>query len=122
MANFEQYNSTNYERIEWGFDMSEIPFVKRDEMIKNHVYKTRALYISANHGYGVGAVAVIDNVRVNLPAHAVEKVKEIINGEEHEENIRAIKAGELGVEFYEYDTQTRKKCIGIRFKNIKQGA
>ena len=119
MANFESYNNSSFERIEWGFDMADIPFVEKAKLLMGHTYKVRALYISANHGYGIGAVVVIDQMRINLPMHLVDKVKAILNGDDREENIRAIKNGEMGIEFYQYDTQTRKNCIGANFKNFK---
>ena len=113
MSRFSKYNKSQFETIDWGFDASELPFIKRDELVANKAYKVRGLYISKDNGYGLGCVACLDNARVNLNKSLLESVKDILASPD---DVEAIKNGELEIMIKPYvNKKTNKTCYMAQF-------
>ena len=113
MSRFSKYNKSQFETIDWGFDASTLPFIKRDELTPNKAYKVKGLYISKDNGYGPGCVACLENARVNLNKSMLDSVKDILASEE---DVQAIKNGELEIMITPYDNKKNgKRCYMAKF-------
>ena len=113
MSRFAKYNKSQFETIDWGFDASKLPFIKRSELTPNKEYKVKGLYISKDNGYGIGAVACLEDARVNLNTSLIESVKDILKTPE---DVEAVKNGELSIMITPYDNKkNNKRCYMAKF-------
>lgn len=81
------------------FEYSNLKDLVKEHGIKNK-HRANALYINTKSRYGDHPVAVTDTAIVNLPAHLLESVKEMI---QEPEVVELANAGKLGFEVYEYE-------------------
>ena len=81
-------------------------------------YPIQGLYINHKSDYGDAPVAILEDKFVNLPAHLLDEVLEILKTEE---DIDDIKAGKVGFTIYTYEKELKKgvkTCYGIRWVDI----
>lgn len=82
----------------------------------NNLNELQGLYISNKSKFGPSPVAICKGYCVNLPAHMVEEVKDILA---NEEDIADIKAGKVGFTVETYKDKTyNKDCYGIKWADI----
>ena len=82
------------------------------------VYPVQGFYINHKSEYGDAPVAICSEFFVNLPAHMIEEVTEILRSEE---DIADIKAGKVGFTIDPYEKEIGKKtktCYGIRWCDV----
>lgn len=84
--------------------------------IKNgDVFQMDGYYINTKGKYQDHPVIICKDLKmlIDAPVHMTETFKSF-----DDEDIEDIKAGKVACEVYTYDTDTRKDCKGIRFKDI----
>ena len=70
----------NYKgRIDWGIDTKDMDFKKCEEMPQETPLNVHGFFKTPDNGYGHGAVAILDDVLLNLPQRYVEMVNTILS-------------------------------------------
>lgn len=99
--------------VDWGVNTEGYVFKKASDLKLDTHYAVKGLYISADNGFGEGAVIITDGFMVNCPQRMVETFKKIL---EDEESIAQIKAGKetFHVETY-FNKKQKKELFDIVF-------
>lgn len=106
----------NHVGIDWGIDTKEKEFRKCKEMPLNTPFRLRGVFITADNGYGRGAVAILDDTLVNLPIRYVDTVETIISDAEM---IDEIKSGKVAIRITEFTSKKYKKIgYDVTFEEI----
>ena len=79
------------------------------------VFPIQGLYINTKSKFGKAPVAICNDCFVNLPAHMLEEVQEILKSAE---DIADIKAGKVGFIVEPYTTDEGMTCYGVRWSDI----
>lgn len=97
----------NYKgRIDWGIDTKNMDFRKCGEIPQGTPLKLHGVFIIPDNGYGRGAVAILDNVLLNMPQRYVETVDTILSDDEM---IEEIKEGKVAIEISTFISKKYKK-------------
>lgn len=97
----------NYKgRIDWGIDTKDMDFKKCEEMSHETPLKVHGFFTTPDNGYGRGAVAILDDVLLNLPQRYVETVDKILSDDEM---IEEVKAGKVGIVISTFISKKYKK-------------
>lgn len=97
----------NYKgRIDWEIDTKNMDFKNCEEMPQETALKVYGFFTTPDNGYGRGAVAILDNVLLNLPQRYVETVNTILSDDEM---IEEIKAGKVAIEISSFISKKYKK-------------
>ncbi len=119
MGFLDKYNKGG---VTFDIDIKGFRFVALEDLFKRDGGKTifgiDGLYINKKSSFGDHPVAILikEEFLVDLPAHLVDDVKEILQDPEAIENI---KNGKVGFTIHEYDQkQYKKKCYGIHWEDI----
>lgn len=81
--------------IDWGIDTKNMEFRNCREMQKETPLKLRGVFIMPDNGYGECAIAILDDVLLNLPKRYIDTVKTIISDDEM---VEEIKNGNVAIE------------------------
>ena len=92
--------------IDWEIDTKNMDFYKCEEMPQKKPLKLRGVFITPDNGYGPGAVAILDDVLLNLPQRYVETVDTILSDDEM---IEEIKTGKVAIEISTFTSKKYKK-------------
>ena len=92
--------------IDWGIDTKDMDFKKCGEMPQKTGLRVHGFFITADNGYGRGAVAILDDVLLNLPQRYVETVDTILSDDEM---IEEIKTGKVAIEISSFISKKYKK-------------
>lgn len=114
MGLMDKYNKGG---VIFEIDVKDFKFKTLEELYKagDTVKWIDGLYINKKSSFGDHPVAIIvkDEMLVDLPAHLLEDVKDIL---QNQEVIEAIKAGKIGIQIEEYEQKKYKKtCYGIKW-------
>ena len=105
--------------IDWNVNTEGFEFVQRAKAYKEKadaVHTVKGLYINTKGNFGDHPVAICDGYFIDLPENLLDDVKEILKSEE---DIQAIKNGEVGFKIEEYQSEKFKKtCYGIRWVDL----
>lgn len=93
-------------RIDWGVDTRDMEFMKCADMPKEVPLKLHGVFITADNGYGRGAVAILDYSLMNMPQRYVESVETILSDDEM---VQEIKDGKVAIEISEFTSKKYKK-------------
>ena len=97
----------NYKgRIDWGIDTKNMDFKKCEEMPHETELKVHGFFTTPDNGYGRGAVAILDDVLLNLPQRYVETVDTILSDDEM---IEEIKEGKVAIKISSFTSKKFKK-------------
>ncbi|MBO7734697.1 MAG: hypothetical protein J6S67_19210 [Methanobrevibacter sp.] len=99
--------------VDWGVNTEGYVFKKASDLKLETKYSVKGLYISADNGFGEGAVIITDGFMVNCPQRMVEKFKQIMGDPEAVESIKAGKET-FHVETY-YNKRQKKDLFDIVF-------
>ena len=92
--------------IDWGIDTKEMDFTKCGEMPQETPLNLHGFFTTPDNGYGRGAVAILDDVLLNLPHRYVETVDTILSDDEM---IEEIKTGKVAIEISTFTSKKYKK-------------
>ena len=92
--------------IDWGIDTKNMDFKRCEEMPHETELKVHGFFTTPDNGYGRGAVAILDDVLLNLPQRYVETVDTILSDNEM---IEEIKAGKVAIEISTFISKKYKK-------------
>ena len=92
--------------IDWGIDTKEMDFAKCGEMEQETPLKVYGFFTTPDNGYGRGAVAILDDVLLNLPQRYVETVDTILSDDEM---IEEIKEGRVAIKISTFTSKKYKK-------------
>ena len=92
--------------IDWGIDTKNMDFYKCEEMPQGKKLIVHGFFTTPDNGYGRGAVAILDDVLLNLPQRYVEKVDTILSDDEM---IEEIKTGNVAIEISTFTSKKYKK-------------
>ena len=92
--------------IDWGIDTKEMDFAKCGEMEQETPLNVHGFFITSDNGYGRGAVAILDDVLLNLPQRYVETVDTILSDDEM---IEEIKEGRVAIKISTFTSKKYKK-------------
>lgn len=102
----------------------EAPFIKcRDLFEKGYTLDEKnpaivlGMYISRAGKYGPSATLICRGFNVNLPAHMVEDVEEILR---NDEDIKDINAGKVGVYAYEYVNKNGGQSYSVTWTDLEE--
>lgn len=120
MANFaRRHNRGNL----FDIDTTDYTYTSPAELYSGYrgtdmIYTVGGLYLNKKSKFGVGAVAILPEVRMmlNLPSHMVNEVEEILGNSEDVDDIRNGRVG-ITLEKY-YSRKYSRDCIGIRWVDI----
>lgn len=110
---FAELNKTAYQ---WKVDGKDFPFKKLSEYKAGDTFTIRGLYINSKGKYKPHPVAILDDVKVDLPEHLTETVKLILDDPE---KCKAVDEGHCGAEVYYYDSAQRKNCASVHLIDIE---
>lgn len=97
----------NYkDRIDWGIDTKDMDFKKCEEMPQETPLNVHGFFKTPDIGYGRGAVAILDDVLLNLPQRYVEVVDKILSDDEM---IEEIKEGKVAIKISSFTSKKYKK-------------
>lgn len=97
----------NYKgRIDWGIDTRDMEFKNCAELPQETSLMVHGFFTTPDNGYGRGAVAILDDVLLNLPKRYVETVDTILSDDEM---IEEIKAGKVAIEISTFISKKYKK-------------
>ena len=97
----------NYKgRIDWGIDTKDMDFKKCEEMPQETPLNVHGFFKTPDNGYGHGAVAILDDVLLNLPQRYVEMVDTILSDDEM---IEEIKEGKVAIKISSFTSKKYKK-------------
>lgn len=120
MGLMDKYNKGG---VTFDVDISNFTFVDLGTLFKKFpsgkIYRIDGLYINKKSSFGDHPVAIIakDEMLVDLPAHLIEEVKEIL---QDPEVVEAINSGKVGFTIHEYEQKKYKKiCYGIHWEDIE---
>lgn len=102
----------------FNIDTKDWPFKKLEDLYKdgNKLNEVQGIYISTSGKFGPAPVAICKNYCVNLPAHMLDEMKELLSCEE---DIEDIKAGKVGFTVETYTDKTfNKECYGVKWADI----
>ena len=94
--------------IDWNIDTKEMDFAKCGEMQKETPLEVHGFFTTPDNGYGRGAVAILDDVLLNLPQRYVEAVDTILSDDEM---IEEIKEGKVAIKISTF-TSKKYKTVG----------
>ena len=92
--------------IDWGIDTKDMDFAKCGEMPQETKLIVHGFFTTPDNGYGRGAVAILDDVLLNLPQRYVETVDTILSDDEM---IEEIKTGNVAIEISTFTSKKYKK-------------
>lgn len=92
--------------IDWGIDTKEMKFKKCAEMPQETALMVHGFFTTPDNGYGRGAVAILDDVLLNLSQRYVETVDTILSDDEM---IEEIKTGKIAIEISTFTSKKYKK-------------
>lgn len=92
--------------IDWEIDTKSMNFKKCEEMEHGTEFKVHGFFTTPDNGYGRGAVAILDDVLLNLPHRYVETVDTILSDDEM---IEEIKTGKVAIEISSFISKKYKK-------------
>lgn len=102
--------------IDWGINTEKFEYRKCSEMEEGKVIPVKGLFISADHGYGRGAVAILDDVLLNLPERYLEVVESILATDNM---VEAIKAGKCGLVITSFMSKKfKRKGYDVEFVDV----
>lgn len=107
---------TNSNHVDWSIDTQDFKFFKLKDLDASKTYIVRGCFITPDAGYGVGAVIILDDKLVNLPARYVELVKKILS---NPEMIAAIKSGKCGMKVSSFTSKYGRVGYSIDLFDIK---
>lgn len=110
---FAELNKSNYQ---WKVSGKDFPFKKLSEFEAGDIFTIRGLFINSKGKYKPHPVAILDDVKVDLPEHLTEAVKQILDDPV---KCEAVDNGKCGAEVYKYDSSQRKDCYSINFVDIQ---
>lgn len=96
----------NYKGINWNIDTKDMDFKKCEEMPQNTELKVHGFFTTPDNGYGRGAVAILDDVLLNLPQRYVETVDTILSDDEM---IDEVKTGKVAIVISSFISKRYKK-------------
>lgn len=92
--------------IDWEIDTKDMEFKKCGEMPQGTALMVHGFFTTPDNGYGRGAVAILDDVLLNLPQRYVETVDTILSDDEI---IEEIKTGRAAIEISTFTSKKYKK-------------
>lgn len=92
--------------IDWGIDTKEMEFAKCGELPQETALRVHGFFTTPDKGYGRGAVAILDDVLLNLPQRYVETVDTILSDDEM---IEEIKTGMVAIEISAFTSKKYNK-------------
>lgn len=101
--------------IDWGIDTKNMDFKKCEEMPQETALNVHGFFTTPDNGYGRGAVAILDDVLLNLPKRYLETVDTILSDDEM---IEEIKSGMVAIEISEFVSKKYKK-VGYDVKFVE---
>ena len=110
---FGELNKTSYQ---WKVDGKDFPFKKLSEYNVGDMLTARGFFINSKGKYKPHPVAILDDVKVDLPEHLTEIVITIL---EDVEMCKAVDDGKCLLEVYKYDSKQRKDCYSVKFVDVE---
>lgn len=92
--------------IDWGIDTKDMEFKKCGELPQETALMVHGFFTTPDIGYGRGAVAILDDVLLNLPQRYVETVDTILSDDEM---IEEIKTGKVAIVISTFISKKYKK-------------
>ena len=92
--------------IDWNIDTKGMEFRKCEEMPHETELKVHGFFTTPDNGYGRGAVAILDDVLLNLPQRYVETVDTILSDDEM---IEEVKTGKVAIVVSTFISKKYKK-------------
>lgn len=112
-------SSKSKRQVNWGIDTKDAPYVKAAELKEGEIYNLHGAFLTADNGYGIGAVLITDVdgevTLVNAPAATVEIVKEILEDTEIQESIKEGNEAFKVRSYMNNKLKKAKKCFAIDF-------
>lgn len=106
-------NHNSGSKIDWGFNTEGFEFIKAAELKLGQKYAIHGAFTTPDNGYGVGAVIILDDALMNVPASQLEKVTGVLDDPEA---VADIKTGKYGIVISEYTSKKfKRKGLAIEF-------
>lgn len=113
MSLFNKFNGGNPFNVDTK-DFEFITMAEQFEATKGKAFKVQGFFINKNSKYGAHPVAILEDKLLDMPAHEIAHVNEILA---NEEMIEAVKAGKCKIKCVEYHSEKfNKDCIGVEWE------
>lgn len=94
------YNPTK--NITWNINTDGFKYIKLSELEPDTAYDLYGMFVTSDHGYGEGAVLIMNDCLVNIPERYVNTIKAMINDPEV---VQLIKAGKTAFAYHEFTSK-----------------
>lgn len=106
--------------VKFDVDTENFKYYSLEDLYKNNgkdrQYKLLGVYINKKSKFGDAPVAILSDMFVNLPAHELDNIKEMLS---NNEAIEVIKAGKLGFIIEPYTSKNfGTDCYGVRWIDL----
>ena len=99
----------------WSIDTEGFEYKKCSEMPIDTELPLKGCFITADNGYGKGAVFITNKNYVNIPQRYVEMVQEILKDDE---SINQIESGHAAFKITTFTNKQKKLCYSIDLLDI----
>ena len=106
-------HATNHK---WSFNSEGFEYKKCADLELGKTYILRGCFITADNGYGRGAVFTTDDCNVNVPQSMVAIVEEINKNDDY---IQQIEEGHAGFVLSTYENKQKKICYDVKLVDIE---
>lgn len=110
------FSKFNKGTIDWGIDTKDWKYKKCADLKLDTTYAFKGCFITADNGYGKGAVIISDGILVNAPQYFVDTVREIIADAD---SLEQIKSGHAGFKLSTYENKQKKLCFRIILVDVE---
>ncbi len=110
------FSKFNKGTIDWEVDTKDWPYKKCSDLKVDTLYPFKGCFITADNGYGKGAVIISDGILVNVPQHFVDTARDIMADEEA---VAQIKAGHAGFKLGTYENKQKKVCYRVTLVDVE---
>ena len=92
--------------IDWNVKTDNFNYVRLSDLDEKRTYTVYGMFITKDKGYGEGAVLILKDCYVNIPARYIDTCREIM---EDAETVSEIKDGKCGFYYEKMETEKSKK-------------
>ena len=95
-----KYNRSK--NINWRIDTTDFKYIKLGDLEPDTVYDLCGMFVTADHGYGEGAVLIMKDCFVNIPERYVDIIKAMTADPE---TVQLIDSGKCGFKYTEFTSK-----------------
>lgn len=108
-------NLNHAQNHKWSYNSEGFEYKKCKDLELGKVYPLHGCFITADNGYGRGAVFTTDTCHVNVPQSLVETIEQINKTEAF---IQQIEEGHAGFIISTYENKQKRICYDVKLVDL----